>query len=758
VTQREEQALEAVADNVRAAVGTAIQRQDDLLASVQGMVDAHPDLTNLEFRRWYESAEVAERFPSGYGVGFVERVPVVELPAFAERLEADPARPLAEGERFEVFPEPAAAEVCLQRLTVWRGGEVRGLTVSPGFDLCAREIPGAGTSLVPDVLDRATTTGRAALVPPDQFVDGVLAFFAPVYRGGVTPTSVEERRAQVRGWVGATFSSDLLLAGAGAEGSALVEVLYRFPTGWDGIVSGGGLGSGRAAETTVPVTDGGEWEVRVASTVATSSLEPWVQGVLVALTGMVISGLMFAVVRLLAGSRRRALDLAEASTAELHHLALHDGLTGLANRRLLFEHADAMLGREEGGPTAVAALFLDLDDFKAVNDTFGHAGGDDFLRAVGARLEGSVRSSDVVGRIGGDEFVVLVPSPDEVGGVAQVADHLLDVLHEPIVVEGIALPVSVSLGVACGSRISAAELLRRADLAMYRAKADGKGRVVHYEPSMLDELKERVQVDWDLHRALERDELRLRYQPCIDLATGRVVGLEALVRWSHPTRGLVGPDQFIPSAERTGLIVPVGRWVLQTACREAARLHRDGFEVRMAVNLSARQLEEESVVDDVERTLAATGLEPCHLVLEITETSLMRDVRTSEARLRALTDLGVRLSVDDFGTGYSSMAYLQRFPVDQLKIDRSFIADLPGSEQAAALVRTLLQLARALDLETVAEGIERVDQWHHLVELGCDSGQGYLFAPPLDATSLRSHLARPNLLPRQVDEGLRTPR
>ncbi|MCU1484544.1 MAG: putative diguanylate cyclase (GGDEF)/phosphodiesterase with sensor, partial [Actinomycetia bacterium] len=366
--------------------------------------------------------------------------------------------------------------------------------------------------------------------------------------------------------------------------------------------------------------------------------------------------------------------------ARLRHQALHDGLTGLPNRVLLTDRvAEALQGDDE-----VGVLFVDLDDFKAVNDGLGHELGDRLLRAVGARLVGAVRDQDLVARLGGDEFAVLVGGD----GAVEVATRLLDALVEPFELSGHRITVSASIGVASGA-CAVEDLLRNADVAMYRAKADGKGSLAVFERGMQERASERLLVQLELADALERDQLRIVYQPIYQLSTGRLTGAEALLRWDHPERGLLGPDRFIQVAEETGQIVAIGEWVLAEACRQAAGWPGD---VHVAVNLSARQLESDAIVEHVLGALAGSGVAPSRLVLEITETMLARDIDATAAHLSRLTSLGVRIAIDDFGTGYSSLSTLSRFPVDVLKIDRSFIASMLANPDASALVHVLVEM------------------------------------------------------------------
>jgi diguanylate cyclase (GGDEF)-like protein/PAS domain S-box-containing protein len=439
-------------------------------------------------------------------------------------------------------------------------------------------------------------------------------------------------------------------------------------------------------------------------------------------------------------------DITRRKDAEerLAHSAVHDALTGLANRTLILDRATQMLARARRENLSVAALFVDLDNFKDINDTLGHEAGDRLLQAVAQRFQGMLRASDTVGRMGGDEFVVLTELVPMAAGPELVADRIRDVLREPFCIEGyhqVPLVISASVGIATGVRASANELLRDADIALYRAKAMGKDRWTMFEPAMQSAVLDRLELEMDLRSALEHGEFLLLYQPVFDLDSVRACGVEALLRWRHPTRGVLAPDEFIPSLEDTGLIVDVGRWVLTEACEQAAQWHQRGHALTMSVNVSMRQLEIDAFVDHVREALSGSGLDPGSLILEVTETTLMRDTDATVSRLKALKELGVLVAVDDFGTGYSSLAYLRQFPVDALKIDRSFVTAMGDSAESVALVRTLVQLGRTLGIETLAEGIEEQWQLQRLQGENCERGQGFLFSRPVDPTAIEALLA-----------------
>jgi diguanylate cyclase (GGDEF)-like protein len=440
----------------------------------------------------------------------------------------------------------------------------------------------------------------------------------------------------------------------------------------------------------------------------------------------------------------------------LEHQAYHDPLTGLANRSLFHDRAENAIARSTRSGSEVAVIYLDLDGFKTVNDSLGHEAGDVLLRVIAQRVRDAVRDGDTVARLGGDEFAVLVEGDHAADEATEIAERILDILVSPVSVEGHLIGVTASLGIAVGDPGSTAStLLRNADTAMYQAKSRGRARWVLFEPAMRFAAVARLRLESDLAVALERDELRLMYQPVVALDTGEVVGFEALVRWDHPRLGVISPDGFIPIAEETGLILPIGRWVLETACAASARwrtMHPDREALSMAVNVSARQLLSVDFVDSVAACRASTGIALDRLVVELTESVLVADPGRVAAQLHRLRDLGVRIAIDDFGTGYSSLSYLRQFPVDILKIDGSFVATITDSDEVPALLRGLLEFGHALDLVLVAEGVERPGQLEALREQHCDQGQGFLLGRPLEAWDV-DELLRTTATPVTVESG-----
>jgi diguanylate cyclase (GGDEF)-like protein/PAS domain S-box-containing protein len=440
----------------------------------------------------------------------------------------------------------------------------------------------------------------------------------------------------------------------------------------------------------------------------------------------------------------RDISERKAFEEQLAHQAFHDPVTKLANRALFSDRVEHALMRAGRGIPEIAVMFIDLDDFKTVNDSLGHAAGDEVLQEVGRRLKIAVRPTDTVARFGGDEFAVLLDGVTGSEDAADAAARILRALDMPVELEGKNVVPRASVGICLvGEELEtpeAEDLLRNADVAMYMAKRDSKGSYRVFEPTMHQRVVERLELRSDLQHALSLDQLELHYQPVVRLAGRDILGVEALIRWNHPTRGLIPPIQFIPVAEETGLIVPMGRWILETACREAVKL-QERFPrkepLTMSVNLSVRQLQSETLVADVRKALALAGLPAASLVLEITESLMLSDTDFAMQQLHELKSLGIRLAMDDFGTGYSSLSYLSRFPVDILKMDRSFV----GSEENEALTSAIIALGASLSLEVVAEGIELPEQANSLEELGCELGQGFLFAKPMSSAALTDFLA-----------------
>ena len=452
----------------------------------------------------------------------------------------------------------------------------------------------------------------------------------------------------------------------------------------------------------------------------------WLQAIMLAAAPALL-GLGTALSMRIIQQRRRADD-------RVHHIAFHDDLTSLPNRLMLNQCLDRALSRHRRAGSKLAILFMDLDRFKVINDSLGHEVGDVMLRQVADRLRAQSREGDTIARMGGDEFVVLIENRDNLNDISACARRLIEELSAPYLLGKKDCHVTLSIGISVfpsdGSDSQA--LLKAADVAMYRAKELGRNNYQYYLPSMNVHTLERLELESDLRRALERGEFLLHYQPKVEIATGLITGTEALLRWAHPVRGLVSPLEFISLAEETGLIVPIGEWVLATACAQNKLWQDMGLtDLGVAVNLSARQFSDSKLLENLTRIIHASGLDPSSLELEITESAVMSHGEYAAGVLEQLKSIGVRIAIDDFGTGYSSLAYLKRFPIDTLKVDRSFIRDIPADSGDKKIARAIIAMAHALRLKVVAEGVENAEQLKFLRAQHCDAVQGYFLFRPL---------------------------
>lgn len=437
-----------------------------------------------------------------------------------------------------------------------------------------------------------------------------------------------------------------------------------------------------------------------------------------------------------------SLALADARAMEAMHEAFHDPLTGLANRALLLELLERALEKPDPASSGVTVVYIDLDGFKAVNDSYGHETGDDLLRLVADRISRCLRSEDTAARLGGDEFVILLEDAAPAVGV-EVAERIITALKEPFLIADREVFVAASAGVAQQPKgADAAEVLSAGDVAMYQAKQQGRNRVVVFEPAMRVALRARMELQRELRRAAGFQEFAVEYQPIVQLDDGKPVGMEALVRWHHPTRGRIAPSDFIPIAEETGIIRDLGRWVMEESARQTGVWRGSMPELRLNVNVSARQIGSRRFSAEVAEILARTGLPGSCVTVELTETALMFDPQAAHTQLAELRDLGIQVSVDDFGTGYSSLSYLRKFPLDEVKIDRGFVMHMDRSPDDLTLVRAVIDLARSLRLRTVAEGIENAHQLETLRQLGCDLGQGYHLARPMEPSAAQAYFVR----------------
>jgi diguanylate cyclase (GGDEF)-like protein len=724
--------LNLSSQEVASTLRLAIQREQDLAVSATGFFLGTPFASNDKFVAWANTVQAMTRYPELLGWGEVVMVTPAQLAAYKALAAADPAGVVTGA--FELIPPGDRPFYCL-----FSSGQSRtsDLGAPPGFDYCA------GAAGVPILASRDSGLSSYQSVDTGNGAAPTLAVQVPFYLGGVTPTTVEARRAAFAGWVGLGFDPKVLLDSVLRDRPG-TAIQLRFNDSSTNAQFTSGQAPKGAPGISVDLKNG--WTVETFAAVASGSIFHDHGALTVLLLGVVASLILAALVLVLGAGRAAALRLVGERTGELRHQALHDALTGLPNRALIMDRIEQLLTRNQRNNTTGAALYIDLDDFKNVNDTLGHEAGDRLLVAVAARLISALRDADTIGRMGGDEFVVLIDGAPLKVTPQLVAERLLDVMRQPFDLDDTSMPLSIntSIGIAIGDRDTGGDLLRDADVALYQAKAGGKNRYEIFYPEMQTEISRRIELEFDLRSAIERDQFVLVYQPIYNLDDLTLIGVEALLRWRHPVLGVIEPDEFIPILEQTGQILDVGRWVLIRACTQMAEWHAKGDTLDISVNVSGRQLDRDNVIDHISEALAASGLDPQFLIIEVTETALMRNAADTAVRLKAIKELGVRVAVDDFGTGYSSLAYLQQFPVDCLKIDRAFTHAITTSPESKALIRTLVQLGRDLGLKTLAEGVETAGEMDHLRDERVDEAQGFLLSRPLDPQTLESQILVPS--------------
>jgi diguanylate cyclase (GGDEF)-like protein len=743
------QLMDRYTSDLSRAITTQIQRYGDTLADISTALGSQTNLTADDFT-WITNKISNRHLPGATSLSFVVSTPESGIEALESYWRGRGATDLT------LRPSPAGGEHAFAVFT----RSFDGLPVVPGADLSAA--PEATQTLQDAYAAGGLAVSRAYLLDKDQAMSVArwqlsFLFAVPVARIG----------GAFRGWLTmGVHGRDLLAETLRTQAHGAVSAsLYDSANRVEQTIATSGqaaVGYSPALDRVATVAAGlRTWQLQVRPT--EQLLRETDRGIVrtTVAVALAITLLLTTLVALLTGARNRAMGRVDAATAalrgdierrqkvetrlrerelELERMALHDPLTGLANRAGL----DVRLAEAVGRRTDIALLLIDLDGFKLVNDVHGHAAGDTMLTEFAQILLAGLRTGDVAARIGGDEFVVLITNVPEPEHAVSAAQRILAMAAAaPVRLGTDVLPVRASVGVTTGRPgDTPKELLRRADIAMYQAKRLGTHGVEVHDPSMTDRRAADAQLGEDLAGALERGELHVLYQPLVDLADTRPVGAEALVRWHHPELGVVSPTQFIAIAERSGTISDIGLFVLETACRQVA----EWGTVYVSVNVSPRQLQEQTLVADVLDVLARTGLAPDRLVLEITESALV-DESSGIAKLRALRDHGIHVAIDDFGTGYSSLHYLTRLPVDILKIDRSFVAELNGTPEGSGITEAILRLGQVLHLTTVAEGIETAEQAAELQLLGCGIGQGYLFARPMPPAELFELLLSPSRQP-----------
>jgi diguanylate cyclase (GGDEF)-like protein len=724
--QKSHKSFIATSNEIASTLKLDIQREQDLIDSTESYLIGNPMATQANFKQWTSRLHVLQRYPELVGLGIIKVVTAAQLPAYAAMATSMLGTP------FKLIPAGAHPYYCLAPYGIFRSKS----TVLPrDFDLCDQ-------SNLRAAIIGARNSGRSNVLPFTAFGLRTMGLETPVYRGIATPTSVAARSASFEELIGLILKPSVLLRTARGDHSS-TAVIFKYGGTNSKEQFQYGVVPANAQTSTVDLHDG--WTIETLGTGRGGGLFGDDDALALLLGALALNALIAALIFALGTGRARSNQIVVERTDQLLYQAMHDPLTDLPNRALIADRIDQLLARNRRDETLGAALYVDLDDFKNVNDSLGHAAGDQLLVSVAERMRHVLRDADTIGRMGGDEFVVLIDGGAYKEAPELVALRLLTIMRQPFVLEGAPMPlvVTASIGIAVGDRKSGGEFLHDADVALYQAKAAGKNQYMFFNPKMQTDLGRRIALEFDLRSALVGDQFYLLYQPIYNLEDLSIVGVEALLRWKHPTEGIIQPDEFIPILEQTGQIREVGAWVLDHACQQMATWHDRGDTLDISVNVSGRQLDTDQVVEHIRDALKTSGLSVTSLIIEVTETALMLDVDQSVKRLHAIKDLGVRVAIDDFGTGYSSLGYLRQFPIDCIKIDKSFTNAMTTSPESQALVKTFIQLGKDLGLKTLAEGVETISQMDLLRANNVAEVQGYLFSHPLEPAVLEAQILEP---------------
>jgi diguanylate cyclase (GGDEF)-like protein len=719
--------------SIASSLKLALQHEEDLVIGASTFFAGHPKASAAEFTTWVKWAQALHRYPELEKLGLVALVRTPELAAFETQVTGravKPSRaqsPLPSSGALHVTPAGARPYYCFAAVELARSA---GRHAPAGRDYCA---------LTPGLLS-SRDSGRGVYASASARRGRGLSVETPVYAGNVRPSALASRRGAFVGWLREVLVPSVMLRQA-LSGHPHYAARLRYQTGSSSLVFTSGTSQANAPSRTFDLHNG--WTVRTLEpSPATASMLKDGSALALLIAGGLLSVLVGLLIFVLGTGRRR--ERAPKTSRKLPHSELYDALTGLPNAALTLDRAERMVartGRQSG--MLAGALFIDIDWFKQINEKLGPAAGDQLLKIFGQRLVGVVRGEDTVGRFDGDKFVVLVESAARGVRLDSLAGRMIEALHKPIELEdfGPRFFSTASIGVAFGRYATADDLLRDAQVALTAAKTAGKDRYTLFNANMRTIIESRAVLEDELNTALREEQFFLLYQPIYDLTTRKVAGLEALIRWVHPKQGVLPPGDFMPLAEESGQIVPIGRWVLEEACSRAAAWNVAGHRVGISVEISANQLNRDGFVTDVRRALQQSGIEPSLLTLEIAETTVMRDLAATAERLQEIRQLGVRIGIDDFGgSGYARHSDLQRMPLDVLKVDRTSLAASEDEDYRSWLLEAILVFGRDLSLTVIATGIETAEQMATLQALGCTMAQGSLTGKPTPADAVEGLL------------------